>query len=51
MKTILSTLALAAVALTLSACGTVSACKACCKDKCAECCKGDAKACDDCCKK
>ena len=50
MKTILSLLALTAIA-TLSSCTSVSACKTCCKDKCAECCKGDAKTCDACCKK
>lgn len=51
MKTILSALAITAVALSLSSCSSMSACKACCKDKCAECCDSKGKACADCCKK
>jgi hypothetical protein len=52
MKKILSILSLSVVAIALSACGTTSACKACCKDSCATCCEAKGKVCGtDCCKK
>ena len=51
MKTILTLLAISAMALGTSAFAAGDACKKCCKDNCAACCKAKGKECGkDCCK-